>query len=164
MIIRLFSLLQGLEQAPDDIDKRMKDALQSDCTRYAPGIEIICVRVAKSTILEIIRQRYEQIKEERTKALIAIEKQRVAEKEPETLKKIVIFDAEKKSFVSKIIMEQKLKEKESARRPHQIDNEMNFSWLIKEAEANKLKLTPQYLEFGFIEGTTNKTKIYFGKR
>ncbi|KAL2898262.1 Erlin-2 [Bienertia sinuspersici] len=37
------------------IDEQMKDALQSDCTRYAPGIEIICVRVTKSTILEIIR-------------------------------------------------------------------------------------------------------------
>ncbi|KAL2898264.1 Erlin-2, partial [Bienertia sinuspersici] len=82
----------------------------------------------------------------------------------ETLKKIAISDAEKKSFVSKIIMEQKLTEKESARRPQQIDNEMNFSSLIKEAKANKLKLTPQYLELGFIEGATNNTKIYFDKR
>ncbi|KAL2928199.1 Erlin-2 [Bienertia sinuspersici] len=68
---------------------------KSDCTRYALGIEIICVRVTKSTILEIIRQKYEQMEEERTKALIAVERQRVVEKEPETLKKIAIFDAEK---------------------------------------------------------------------
>ncbi|KAL2904914.1 Erlin-2 [Bienertia sinuspersici] len=109
------------------IDERMKDALHSDCTRYALGIEIICVRVTKSTILDIIRQKYEQMEEERTKvtsrssidaiALKAIKKQRVVEKEPETLKKIAISDAEKKSLVSKIIMEQKLMEKESARRP-----------------------------------------------
>ncbi|KAL2925046.1 Erlin-2 [Bienertia sinuspersici] len=29
----------------DQIDERMKDALQGDCTRYAPGVEIISVRV-----------------------------------------------------------------------------------------------------------------------
>ncbi|KAL2905399.1 Erlin-2-B [Bienertia sinuspersici] len=65
----------------------------------------------KPTIPESIRQNYEQMEEERTKALIAIEKQRVAEKEAETLKKIAISEAEKNSFVSKIIMEQKLMER-----------------------------------------------------
>ncbi|KAL2928196.1 Erlin-2, partial [Bienertia sinuspersici] len=81
------------------IDEWMKDAPQSDCTRYALGIEIICVRVTKSTILEIIRQKYEQMEEERTKALIAVERQRVVKKEPETLKKIAISDAEKSHYL-----------------------------------------------------------------
>lgn len=49
------------------IDERMKDALQGDCTRYAPGVEIISVRVTKPTIPETIRQNYEQMEEERTK-------------------------------------------------------------------------------------------------
>lgn len=62
-----------------------------------------------------------------SQALIAIEKQKVAEKEAETQKKIAISEAEKNSFVSKIIMEQKLMEKESARRQQQIDNEMNVA-------------------------------------
>ncbi|KAL2928200.1 Erlin-2, partial [Bienertia sinuspersici] len=75
-------------------------------------------------------------------------------------------------------MEQKLMEKEIARRLQQIDNEMNYSSFLEvlgislslpisvnqRGEANKLKLTPQYLELGFIEGTTNNTKIYFGKK
>ncbi|KNA24307.1 hypothetical protein SOVF_016670 [Spinacia oleracea] len=159
----------------DQIDERMKDALQGDCTRYAPGVEIISVRVTKPTIPETIRQNYEQMEEERTKALIAIEKQKVAEKEAETQKKIAISEAEKNSFVSKIIMEQKLMEKESARRQQQIDNEMNvareksmadsyYYRLIKEAEANTMKLTPQYLELRFIEAIANDTKIYFGDK
>ena len=45
----------------------MKDALQGDCTRYAPGIEIISVRITKPTIPESIRQNFEQMEEERTK-------------------------------------------------------------------------------------------------
>merc|ERR1711871_1227686 len=31
----------------DTIDEAMRDALQKDCTKYAPGIEIINVRVTK---------------------------------------------------------------------------------------------------------------------
>lgn len=49
------------------IDEKMKDALQSDCTRYAPGIEIISVRVTKPSIPESIRRNFEQMEEERTK-------------------------------------------------------------------------------------------------
>lgn len=49
------------------IDEKMKDALQGDCTRYAPGIEIISVRVTKPTIPESIRRNFEQMEEERTK-------------------------------------------------------------------------------------------------
>lgn len=52
---------------PFQIDEKMKDALQGDCTRYAPGIEIISVRVTKPTIPESIRRNFEQMEEERTK-------------------------------------------------------------------------------------------------
>lgn len=45
----------------------MKDALQADCTRYAPGIEIISVRVTKPSIPESIRRNFEQMEGERTK-------------------------------------------------------------------------------------------------
>ena len=45
----------------------MKDALQGDCTRYAPGIEIMSVRITKPTIPESIRRNFEQMEEERTK-------------------------------------------------------------------------------------------------
>lgn len=50
----------------------MKDALQVDCTRYAPGIEIISVRVTKPTIPGSIRRNFEQMEEERTKVAICV--------------------------------------------------------------------------------------------
>ncbi|XP_052173013.1 uncharacterized protein LOC127788590 [Diospyros lotus] len=159
----------------DQIDEKMKDALQADCTRYAPGIEIISVRVTKPTIPESIRRNFEQMEEERTKVLISMERQRVAEKEAETEKKIAISEAEKNAHVSKIQMEQKLMEKDSSRKQEEISNEMyrareksladaSFYQAMKEAEANKLKLSPQYLELKFIEAIANNSKIFFGDK
>ena len=51
------------------IDEKMKDSLQGDCTRYAPGIEIISVRVTKPTIPEIIRHNFVQMEQERTNVI-----------------------------------------------------------------------------------------------
>ncbi|KAK3042310.1 hypothetical protein RJ639_002356 [Escallonia herrerae] len=158
----------------DQIDEKMKDALQADCTRYAPGIEILSVRVTKPKIPESIRRNFEQMEEERTKVLIAVERQRVAEKEAETQKKIAISEAEKDAHVSKIQMEQKLTEKDSSRRQEEIANAIKSSLnevttscifrTIKEAEANKMKLTPQFLELKFIEAIANNSKIFFGNK
>ena len=58
------------------------------------------------------------------KVLIAIEKQRVAEKEAETKKIMAISEAEKNANVSKILMQQKLTEKDSSRREADIENQM----------------------------------------
>ncbi|KAK8659318.1 hypothetical protein V6N13_029524 [Hibiscus sabdariffa] len=144
----------------DQIDEKMKDALQGDCTRYAPGIEILSVRVTKPTIPESIRRNYEQMEEERTKVLISIERQKVAEKEAETQKKMAVSEAEKAATVSKIMMEQKLMEKESSRKQQEIENQI----AMKEAEANKLKLTPEFLELKFIEAIADNTKMFFGDK
>lgn len=159
----------------DQIDEKMKDALQGDCTRYAPGIEIISVRVTKPSIPESIRRNFVQMEEERTKVLIAVEKQKVAEKEAETEKKVAISEAEKKAHISKIQMEQMLMEKEAARKLEEIANAMNtareksladasFYRTMREAEANKLMLTPEYLDLKFSESIANNTKIFFGNR
>ncbi len=52
------------------IDEIMKEAIQRDCTRYAPGIEIIGVRVTKPKIPASIARNYEIMEEERTKVII----------------------------------------------------------------------------------------------
>ncbi|XP_024534032.1 erlin-2-B [Selaginella moellendorffii] len=159
----------------DQIDEIMKDAIQRDCTRYAPGIEIIGVRVTKPTIPATIARNYESMEEERTKVLIAVERQKVLEKEAETHKKQAVTEAEKDAHVSKILMEQRVMEKESAKRQQEIENEIflgreksladaNFYRVMREAEANKLKLTPEFLELKFIESITNNSKIFFGDK
>lgn len=68
--------------------------------------------------------------------LIAVEKQRVAEKEADTHKKIAISEAEKNAHVSKIQMEQKLTEKDSLRKEEDIANAMYMAREQSLADAN----------------------------
>ncbi|KAJ0681108.1 hypothetical protein HanPI659440_Chr16g0632021 [Helianthus annuus] len=56
--------------------------------------------------------------------LVAVERQRVAEKEAVTQKKIAITEADKNAYVSKIVMEQQLMEKDSLRMQEEIENAM----------------------------------------
>lgn len=39
-----------------------------------------------------------------------------------------------------------------------------LSRVMKEAEANKLKLTPEYLQLKYIESIANNSKIFFGDK
>ncbi|MBO8631119.1 hypothetical protein INO08_15550, partial [Staphylococcus aureus] len=68
-----------------------------------------------------------------------------------------------------------LMEKDSSKKQEEIENQMNlakeksladaaFYRVMKEAEANKLKLTPAFLELKFIESIANNSKIFFGDR
>ncbi|CAK9207252.1 unnamed protein product [Sphagnum troendelagicum] len=159
----------------DQIDEIMKEAIQRDCTRYAPGIEIIGVRVTKPKIPVSIARNYEIMEEERTKVLIAVEKQKVVEKEAETNKKRAVTDAERDAKVSEILMAQRVMEKESTKKQEEIENQIylarersladaNFYRVLREAEANKLKLTPEFLELKFIEGIAKNTKMFFGEK
>jgi regulator of protease activity HflC (stomatin/prohibitin superfamily) len=159
----------------DQIDETMKEVIQKDCTKYAPGIEIIGVRVTKPRIPASIARNYEIMEEERTKVLIAYEKQKVAEKEAETMKKKAVSEAEKEAEVSKIFMEQKIMEKESLKRQQEIEDQAflarmksysdsDYYKVLKEAEANKLKLTREFLELRFIESIANNTKIFYGEK
>ncbi|KAH7445375.1 hypothetical protein KP509_01G005500 [Ceratopteris richardii] len=141
------SLQEEYIDKSDQIDEIMKEAIQRDCTRYAPGIEIISVRVTKPSIPRTIARNYEQMEEERTKVPIATEMQKVVVKEAETLKKKAVTEAEKDAQVSMIYMNQKVNEKESIKRQQEIENEIflareksladaNYHRVMKDAEAN----------------------------
>ncbi|GJU16712.1 erlin-2-B [Tanacetum coccineum] len=119
--------------------------------RYRRRVGGLLRRAHKLTIIPIV---------EIIEVLISVEMQRVAEKKAETQKKIAITEAEKNAYVSNIVMEQKLMEKDSLRKQEEISNAMT----MKEAEANRLKLTPEFLELRFIEAISNNTKIFFGNK
>ncbi|KAF6163097.1 hypothetical protein GIB67_013796 [Kingdonia uniflora] len=144
-----------------------------DCAGFLEKTGKQCV--TKPTIPISIKHNFEQMEEERTKVLIAMERQMVAEKEAETQKKIALAEAEKNVQVSKILMEQKLMEKDSSKRQQEIENHMYMARakslvdadlykVMKEVEASKLKLTPEYLELRFIESIANISKIFFGNK
>lgn len=68
----------------DQLDESLKDALQKGCKQWAPGIEIIAVRVTKPKVPASISENYETREVEKTKLLIIKEQQKVREKEAET--------------------------------------------------------------------------------
>lgn len=159
----------------DQVDEQIKDALQADCDRYAPGIQIIAVRVTKPTIPESISANYVAMEVERTKALVALERQRVAEREAEAERLLAVAQAQRAAETSSIRMQQLLAEKAAARQQAEIEDDMyrarqhaladaEHYRLRKEAEALRAKLTPQYLEWALIQAIGNNTKIFYGDR
>jgi len=51
----------------DNLDEQLQDKLQKDCNHWAPGIEIIAIRVTKPNIPKNLMQNYENIESQKTK-------------------------------------------------------------------------------------------------
>jgi len=157
----------------DQIDENLRTALQKDMHQAAPGLDIVAVRVTKPKIPEAIRRNYELMEAERTKLLIATEKQKVVEKEAETERKRAIIEAQKQAEVANITYNQKIMEKDSQRKMSVIEDLTNLARRKSQADAeyygakmsalsNKLKLTPEYLELYKYKSIMSNTKMYFG--
>jgi len=158
-----------------DIDEQLKIALQKELNLIAPGLYVQSVRVTKPKIPEAIRRNYELMEAEKTKLLITTEHQKVVEKEAETERKKAVIEAEKQALVAKIKYEQKIMEKESEKKISEIEVAMKlnseksiadaaFYRAHKEIESNKLKLTPEYLDYIKYQAIAQNTKIYFGNQ
>ena len=87
--------------------------------------KVIAIRVTKPRIPENIRKNYEEMEAEKTRFLIANEKQKVVEKEAETIRKQNIIKAESEAEVSKIIKNMEINEQESKKKIQEIES--NFS-------------------------------------
>jgi len=157
------------------LDESLAKALQSSCNVWAPGIEIIAIRVTKPRIPESIRANYEQMEAEKTKLLIAIQTQKVVEKEVQTERKRAVIEAEKQFAVAKINVEKMVSEKESYKNMSAIGDEIHmtrekafadaqFYKAAKDIEGNKLLLTQAFLQLEKIKGLTSNSTIFFGNR
>jgi regulator of protease activity HflC (stomatin/prohibitin superfamily) len=82
------------------LDESLKESLQKGCETWAPGIEIIAVRVTKPTVPASIAETFEDREVERTKLLIKKQEQRLSEKESEIEKKLSKIKAETESKVA----------------------------------------------------------------
>jgi len=159
----------------DTLDENLAIALQRDANSWAPGLEIISVRVTKPRIPEQIRRNFEEMEAEKTKLLIATEAQLVAEKEAETDRKRATIEAQKMADVAKIQMEKELMEQQTKQKIAGIEDQIHLNRekaysdavyykQMKESEANKDLLTPEYLEYMHILALSNNTKVYFGEK
>ncbi|XP_077093183.1 erlin-1 isoform X1 [Siphateles boraxobius] len=156
------------------IDENLKTALQKDLNAMAPGLTIQAVRVTKPKIPEAIRRNYELMEAEKTRLLITVQTQKVVEKEAETERKKAIIEAEKMAQVAGIHFQQKVMEKETEKKISEIEDaaflarekaraDAEYYTAAKFAEANRLKLTPEYLELMKYQAIAANSKIYFGQ-
>mmetsp|Transcript_30293 Transcript_30293/g.34533 ORF Transcript_30293/g.34533 Transcript_30293/m.34533 type:complete len:330 (-) Transcript_30293:157-1146(-) len=159
----------------DRLDEILTGTLQNDIDVYAPGLMIIAIRVTKPRIPQDILKNYEKIEAEKTRLKIAEQTQRLVEKEAETERKRAVIEADKEAMVAAIHLNRTLAEKLNAQRIATIDNEIQLAKVKaeadaelyrakKEAEANMLRLTPEYLQLEAYRAIANNTKIYFGER
>jgi len=157
----------------DTLDETLRDALQQDIDRYAPGITILAIRVTKPNIPGAIRANYEAIESERTKLQVAVETQRLVEKQAETESRRAVLEAEKLAAVEAVELERRLKHKENEQSMAKIANDMHTAKakadadaehyrVSKEAEANGLLFTPEKLQVEAMRAIANNTKIYWG--
>merc|ERR1719158_2379693 len=149
----------------DQIDENLKNALQADLLEMAPGLKVHAVRVTKPKIPEAIRKNFELMEAEKTKLLKSTQKQKVIEKDAETERKKAVIEAEKEAQVAKIRYEQNMMEKITdtihlAKERTKTDAE--FYKIQKQAEANKLLLTKEFLELKKMEAISSNNKVYFG--
>ncbi len=97
----------------------------------------------------------------------------MVEKEAETERKKAIIEAEKEAQVAKINFEKQIMEKESVQKMAAIDDEIHlakersrtdaeFYRVERQAEANRLLLTREFLELRRIESVASNQKVYFG--
>uniref|UniRef100_A0A7N6AEX1 Erlin-1 n=1 Tax=Anabas testudineus TaxID=64144 RepID=A0A7N6AEX1_ANATE len=158
----------------DIIDENLKTALQKDLNVMAPGLTIQAVRVTKPKIPEAIRRNFELMEAEKTRLLITAQTQKVVEKEAETERKKAIIEAQKVAQVAEIQFQQKVMEKETEKRISEIEDaaflarekakaDAEYYTAAKFAEANRLKLTPEYLELMKYQAIAANSKIYFGQ-
>jgi len=144
------------------VDDRLAQALQESCNIWAPGIEIIAIRITKPQIPEGIRANYERMEAEKTRLMVSVEAQKVAQMEAETSKK-----------VATIHLQQLVEEKESQKQMALIEDESylhhqkaladaEYYQMKRQASANKLKFSKEYLEVERVRAIANNTKVYFG--
>uniref|UniRef100_A0A8C6Q2T1 ER lipid raft associated 2 n=1 Tax=Nothobranchius furzeri TaxID=105023 RepID=A0A8C6Q2T1_NOTFU len=147
----------------DQIDENLKLTLQEDLTSMAPGL-IIQVRINTKSSTR---------RSEKTKLLISQQTQKVVEKEAETERIKAVIEAEKVAQVAEIKFGQKVMEKETEKKISEIEDDAflarqkakadaEFYTSQRAAEANKLKLTPEYLQLMKYKAIAANSKIYFG--
>lgn len=162
----------------DTLDESLTETLSSSLQIWAPGIEIISIRVTKPKVPESLRLSYEKRESEILAQKLKLQTEKalmeITQQQAETKKKEAVILAQMESEVSKIKMEKVIQEKEAQKRIALIQNEIELAQKkaetdakyykeVKEIEANEKKLTPQYLKYSLIQGLTHNVKLYFGE-
>jgi len=168
------------------LDESLAKALQADCNKWNTGIEIVAIRVTKPKIPVSVLRNYEAVEEQKTRLMVAAQQQLVIKKQEETDRiratihaqkeaEVAEINAMREANVSKIEITKQILQKEGDFKKAEIENQIYqekqkaladayFYEKTREAEANSVILTPQYLQLTLLKSLSNNTKIFFGEK
>jgi regulator of protease activity HflC (stomatin/prohibitin superfamily) len=158
------------------MDDVLMRALEEGCQRWAPGLEIIAVRLSKPRIPEEIAQQFVSLEKAKAALLVAEQTQKVVAKEAETERKKALIEAQARKEVSEINQAMKLQEEEVNQKVSKVKNEIFLAQqkatadaasyaAESEAAANAKKLTQPFLDWQRSLAVANNSKIlYFGDK
>lgn len=133
------------------------------------------MRASKPKIPPTVLANFEAAEAERTKLGIAKQRQHVLEVEAQTKKLVAEIEARTNAAVSNISMAMRLLEQEGEQRISAINNDVTRARataeadaehyrVLKLAEADEKRLTPQFLQLTQIQALANASKVYFGDK
>merc|ERR1712166_759966 len=155
------------------LDELIMQSLQTQIARNAPGIEIISVRVTKPRVPTSLLERYEKMEIERTSLLIAEQRKRLLEKHEETLKIVATIEAHKIADLSNITLTMQKSEKQTSQQIQAFEDQIHaahqqaladaeFYSATKQTEANKIKLSKDFLQVEAARALGSASKTYYG--
>lgn len=120
------------------LDEELKKALQKDLDAWAPGVEVISIRITKPRIPERIRSNFEKMEQVKVEYLISSERQNVIRERELTEQKKAIISADSKLDVRVIELEKEISLKENNFKLAQIEAKIYLERLKAEIDASFL--------------------------
>jgi len=159
----------------DTLDEAIADALQASVDKWAPGLQIIAVRVTKPKIPSEVKKTYEHMAQQSAELRKAQMEKKVILQRATTEKEKQKIKQEQERELEEIKLLMNIKKKETEAKIAKINDEIAFNKRkratdskayeeVKQAEANKMKLTPEFLEFTRLTALKENTKFYFGEK
>jgi len=159
----------------DELDENLVAALQRDCNKWAPGMEIVAVRVTKPRIPKDIQMNFERMEKEKTNLLVSQEHQKVISLESVSAKKLAEMVAETESIISDIRMRKEIMIKNATQEIDRIDNkiysenektksEAKFYRSKKQKEIENQRLTHEYLQYKLIGSAFENSELAIGSK
>jgi regulator of protease activity HflC (stomatin/prohibitin superfamily) len=168
--------LQEMRDKFQSVDDILMDSLQQNVERMAGrGLDILNVRVSTPVVPPEIAKLFLAQEEQRAQLKVAIELQRVSEKKAETARLERKMEAESRAEVLKIESDARIAERESQRLQSEIEDrrianqikslaDARFYEAERQASANKLLHTAEFVQLALGSAIANNTKIFFGEQ
>merc|ERR1719295_521099 len=156
----------------DIVDSVTQNVVDTIETLGDGGIKVYHLTIPKPQIPPDIAKNYKEVKVQWTEQLVATQQQKTEKIKKETELIKAVADAERQKAVLEITIQEEILRKEGAKNVSLINNEIKREAenneaniakykLEKEAEANNVLYTDQYVRLNLAKSLSNNTKIYF---